>query len=830
MPNRKIYVHPKYPEPLTKLFELSMNIWSLWNEDVQNLFRIANSRLFEECGRNPLKFLNELPEERRLELAFDAGYLEQLEEVYERFKEHTEPVRDIRVAYFSMEFGLNLLPIYAGGLGILAGDVLKSASDMSIPMVGVGLYYRYGYFRQNINLDGYQEEFYQETELSYLPMKQFKTDDGKALYIDLPVGDQSVRIKVWEVEVGRLRLLLLDTNVPENTQEFRSITDYLYDADRNKRILQEIVLGRGGYLVLEAAGISPNVYHLNEGHSAFLIIERLKNLITSCAYSFDEARNLIKATTVFTTHTPVEAGNEQFPVEVLEAYLKPDIETIGIEYEDFLSDGFLHDKKTFYMPAFALRYSGHTNGVSKIHADISRAMWKDIYPQVTKEEIPIVPITNGVHPSWMATDLRQFIRNHTGQDIFAADAADGLKDLIYELPDAELWDIHMRHKRRMVSALRAIAIESGLAKGFSSGTVQKARAMLNTRFLTVVFARRFAPYKRPTLILNDKERLASLLKDADRPVQLIIGGKAHPADPAGKNMIKEVIDFTREFGVDDRVLFIEDYDRNIADLLVRGADVWLNNPIKPNEASGTSGMKAGMNGVLNLSVLDGWWPECFNGDNGWAITAGDLYANPEMRDRAEAAQIYNLIEGEIAELYYNRNDSEVPHQWILAMKESIYTVALGFNMNRTLSEYNDLFYKPSLQTGTLLMQKNGTFLKELTAKALRLIAGWPSIKIESVNTDLDSADRILSGDRLHFSCTVSFSGFDPADITAEVVSKDRTGITAFELPQTGSGTGSSVVFSGDATFSISGPVEIDVRIIPSDKLLKKLYPQLILWA
>jgi len=828
MANRKIYVHPRYPEPLTKLFTLSMNIWSYWNEEVQNLFRVANSKLFDECGRNPLRFLNDLPEDRRAELATDPGYLEQLEEVYERFCEHTLPVEEESIAYFSMEFGLHLLPIYAGGLGMLAGDIFKGASDLAMPIVGVGLYYRYGYFRQNINIDGEQEEFYNEAELPYLPMRQCKDKDGNSLYVYMTIKDTHVKIRVWEVSVGKLRLLLLDTNVPENPPEIRAITDYLYVADREQRMLQEIVLGRGGYLTLEAAGISPQVYHLNEGHSAFLIIERLKTLVTACGYTFEEARNRIKATTVFTTHTPVEAGNEQFSAELIRNYLKKDVETTGIHFDTFIKEGFLHDEKTFWMPALALRYSSYANGVSKIHAGVSRSIWKNIYMHKKEEEIPIVPITNGAHCSWMAPDLRSFIRNHTGQDIFTADPSEGLRDAIAELPDAELWDIHMRHKRRMVSSLRAIAIETGLAKGFSSGTVQRTRAKLNTGVLTVVFARRFAPYKRPTLILNDKERLALLLKDEERPIQLVVAGKAHPADPAGKKMIKDIIDFTREFDVDDRVFFIEDYNRDIAELLVQGADVWLNTPIKPNEASGTSGMKAGMNGVLNMSVLDGWWPECYNGANGWAITAGDLYSNAEMRDRAESTQIYSLLEGEIADLYYDRNDSEVPHQWVAAMKESIYTVATGFSIYRTMNEYNDNFYAPALQTNESLLADDARLLKELTAKASRLSAGWQSIKIEKFDTEIDSVDTILSGDKLKFSCTVAYEGFDPSDITAEIVARDREGIHTIEMPRAGSDN--PALFSGKASFAVSGPVEIDLRIVPSDKLLRHLYPHLVLWA
>ncbi|MBN1685913.1 MAG: alpha-glucan family phosphorylase, partial [Spirochaetales bacterium] len=361
------------------------------------------------------------------------------------------------------------------------------------------------------------------------------------------------------------------------------------------------------------------------------------------------------------------------------------------------------------------------------------------------------------------------------------------------------------------------------------GTVQKARAKLNTSFLTIVFARRFAPYKRPTLMLNDRERFASLLKDKQRPIQLIVAGKAHPADTAGKAMIKEIIDFTREFEVDDRVLFVEDYNRDIAELLVQGADVWLNNPIKPNEASGTSGMKAGMNGVLNISVLDGWWPECFNGANGWAITAGDLYSNPQMRDRTESAQIYDLLEGEITDFYYARNDSEVPHQWVAAMKESIYTVATGFNIYRTMNEYNDFFYQPALQTNKSLLDNDGRLLRELTARATRLAAGWPSITIEKVETELDSVGRILSGDRLKYSCAVSFKGFDPSDIAVEIVARDRAGINAIELSRSDSG-GSPSLFSGEVNFPVSGPVEIDMRIVPGDRLLRRLYPHLVLWA
>lgn len=835
---KNIFVYPRYPKELQKLFDLAYNLWSLWDSDAVRIFNRVDSVLFKSMNKNPVELLNTIPEERLKALSQDDAFLHELERVWGRYtnylnhnNKNNEQFNNPRVAYFSMEYGLPLIPNYAGGLGILSGDHLKGASDLSIPIIGVGLFYKYGYFNQRINLDGVQEETYRDNNIYYQPIKELKTPDDQSAYITLSILNTQVRVKLWYIEVGKVKLVLLDTNIEENPPEFRTITDYLYVADRDSRIMQEIVLGFGGIKALEAIYTDPVVFHLNEGHSAFLIIERLKKLIQQKNYTFEEAFALIKSTSVFTTHTAVESGNENFPVELIKKYLERDIESLGIKIDEFLRFGFLHDDKTFWLPAFAIRFSRCINGVSNVHSEVSKRLWSSIFPKLNIYEIPIVSITNGIHHSWLSNEMRYLFECFLGPDYIYADEKSEIWEKIRDIPDEEIWDAHMKRKREMIAFLRNIVTMDYTRRGFSPLKIKKAQEMLNAKYLTIGFARRFAAFKRPTLILKDKERLQKILTNPDKPIQLIFSGKAHPADLIGKNMIMEIIDFAREYALEDRVLFIENYERSIAEHLVQGVDVWLNNPIKPLEASGTSGMKAGTNGVLNLSVLDGWWPECYNGKNGWAITAGELYENPEMRDAAEANQIYDFLEEEITDLFYDRDEKDMPREWVKMMKESIYSVAKSFNINVMVSHYDELFYKSSMDYSSRLLKGDRKLLKETVKKYHRIKNIWDKVYIKDIFTDIEKKNILLTNDTIHVECFVYLDEADFSLFDVELfyfLSKEKRYETV-KMKFVEKYLDKVAKYDGRLNLKSSGLQSIIVRLVPSDNELKTLYPDLIKW-
>jgi len=835
---KNIFVYPRYPDKLKKLFYLSYNLWALWDVEAIRIFYRIDPVLFRKINKNPVAFLHSVPPERLDELSKDEAFIYELEKIWSKFEQYTKhktPFDELfngkLIAYFSMEYGLHQsIPNYAGGLGILSGDHLKGASDLGIPIIGIGLFYRYGYFKQRININGIQEEVYRENNIFYMPVREMRTIDGHSIYITVPVGEDEVKVKVWYVSVGRTKLLLLDTNIEENPPEYRKITEYLYDANKDIRIMQEIILGLGGVRVLDAIKVKPHVYHLNEGHSAFSIVERLNNLVNKESYTFEEACALIKSTTVFTTHTPVSAGNENFPVGMIKEYLKPAIDSLGISFEDFIKLGFHNEKSTFWMPAFAIRFAGYINGVSKIHSNISREMWKSLFPQMTYSEIPITNITNGVHYSWLSPEMRALFESYLGPDYMYSGNSEELWERINNIPDEEIWEAHMKRKRDMISYLRKLMEESYTSKGYSILRIKRAQEMLNMNYLTLGYARRVALYKRPTLLIHDRERIKKILKDSSKPVQIIFSGKAHPADLAAKNMIKEIIDFARQYELEDRLIFIENYDRHIAEHLVQGVDVWINTPIKPMEASGTSGMKAGINGVLNLSILDGWWPECYNGNNGWAITAGELYENPEMRDAVEANQIYDLIEEEISTLFYERDDRDIPKKWVKMMKESIFTVYRDFNINRMLSTYSKKFYIPAFIKRDRLIKDEKAQLKSLIEKAFRLKSFWEKIYIKQVITDIEKKDILFSGDAVQIDCIVYIDDADPSYFDVEIFYyielEKRFETVKLKFNNIEDKTAK---YSGKLELKSSGIQSFNLRLVPSDEEVRALHPELVKW-
>ncbi len=842
---RNVFVYPRYPENLERLYRLAYNLWSTWNYEAIRLFYRVDASLFQKVKHNPVMLLMSLSQERIDELSHDDGFLFELNEVWENYQEymsHTETGEQNKanaltpndvIAYFSMEFGLHeCIPIYGGGLGILAGDFLKAASDMALPIIGVGLIYRFGYFTQRVDLDGLQEELFLEFDNHLIPVHEVRDARGEIAYIDMTLGGEPLKVKLWEIQVGRTRLILLDTDIEDNPPDFRDITRELYVADREKRLQQEVVLGIGGVIALERLDIHPTIYHINEGHSALLAIARLKQLTRDRKLSLPEAKALIRASTVFTTHTPVTAGNESFKMPMVKEYLEPEAAALGLSFEELASYGlFGESEEVFWMPAVAIRFASHVNGVSKLHGEVSRHMWADLFPGLQIREIPIGHVTNGVHRSWLSQPFTELLNRHVGPTYIYCASDRGLSGKVTHIPDEDIWEAHRKNKQNLVTFVRRKLAVDLAAKGFIQRRIENLTRLLNPEYLTVVFARRFARYKRATLVLKDKERLAKILTNSTKPVQLLFAGKAHPADKAGKEMIREVIHFAKDYRLEDRVIFLEDYDVDIARHLAWGADVWLNTPSRPNEASGTSGMKAAMNGVLNLSVLDGWWPEAYDGDNGWAITAGQYYEQPELKEVAEANQIYDLLEAVITEMYYDRSEVGIPTQWVEMMRNSIATACSGFNMNRVLADYTRQYYIPAKRQLQNLSANDYEMLRKAFQGRDALLNNWDRVVIRDLFTTVDRKDHVCQGEKVEVRCMVDFHGA-PVDAFGVELYLNQNNVDEFTvIPMTGGEMqGHSRTYTCSFDIVEHGLLSMNVRIRPADPILRDSHPDLIKWA
>jgi len=843
---KDIFVYPKYPDNLSKLYLLSQNLWCTWNYEAINLFYRVDPQLFRRVNHNPVEFLIKLPKAKIDELSKDEAFLLDMQKVWEKFQDYmayhdTHVDKDASlslgrndvIAYFGMEFGLHeCIPIYGGGLGILSGDFLKAASDLDITVVGVGLVYKFGYFTQRINLNGQQEELFIEFKNHLIPMREVRISNGETAYVDVKILDQDIKVKLWQIDVGKRQLILLDTDLKENPPGLRDITHELYVADREKRLQQELVLGFGGLKALELLSIKPKVYHMNEGHSAFLVVARLQKLITEQKLSFSEAKALIRASTVFTTHTPVIAGNENFKAELVKKYLEKESKDMGISCDQLLTYGFIENNtEVFWLPALAIRFARYVNGVSKLHRDVSRRMWADLFPQRPTAEIPIQYITNGVHRSWLSQPITDLLNRYIGLDYIHCGDNEEFWQKLNDISDEEIWEAHRKNKQSLVAFIREKLRDDLSARGYILSKIARLTELLNPDFLTLVFARRFAHYKRATLILKDKERLRKILTDNRKPVQLIFAGKAHPADSAGKNMIKEIINFAKDYQLEDRVIFLENYDFNVARHLICGADVWLNTPMRENEASGTSGMKAAINGVLNLSVLDGWWPEGYNGKNGWPITAGEFYSQSELQEAAEANQIYDLLEQEITELYYNRNEVGIPKGWVAMMKESICSVCQTFNMNRVLKEYVNKLYIPAKNCCEDICNNNFQNLREATRDEKEVTKCWPDIKFLDFSTNVDKRDYLFETDILEVKCTLDLGEGATELFLVELcyIYDSSGGFKTIPMELTNR---KDTLAHYECSLAIEGygVQQINIRIKPANETLQDAHPELVKWA
>ncbi len=710
--HREYTNHFVLPRRINRLGQLAYNLWVTWNPEASMLFTRIDKYLWNRVGHNPVAFLHQVSRPRLNAVINDRYYLDLYDRVVRNFDQYVKGeetwfkstyanLTDKQIAYFSFEFGLHeSLPVYAGGLGVLSGDHIKEASDLGMPLVAVGFIYRQGYFEQKITEDGWQETRSLELNLDEMPVVPLQDENGKPLTVQVRLPGRIVLARLWEVQVGRVPLILLDTEVDGNDENDRKLTSRLYSSDPDTRVAQEMLLGMGGVRALRLLGYHPTIWHMNEGHSAFLTIERLIEYVES-GVPLEEAKALLRKSNIFTTHTPVPAGNDQFPLWLIDKYFSNHWPSLGLTRDEFID--MARQKQdwgdTFSMPVLALKLSEHLNAVSELHEQVSRKMWHWLWPERKLDDVPITHVTNGVHTAtWMARRMRVLFDRYLGNDWMHHIDDPDLWAQIDNIPDGEIWAVRRHLKRKLMLFAAERARLQWLNQAVHPVQVIASGVLLDPYSLTIGFARRFATYKRGNLILHDFERLLKIINNPYMPVQVVFAGKAHPADEPGKLIIQQVYRAVKDARTGGRLVFLEDYEMNVARYLVQGVDVWLNTPRRPMEASGTSGQKAAINGVLNFSVLDGWWQEGYNGRNGWAIGSEQEYADPNEQDTADAESLYNTLENEIVPLYYNNRASDgLPGEWIARMKESIRTLAPQFSMRRMVVEYMNTLYLPAMQ-------------------------------------------------------------------------------------------------------------------------------------
>jgi starch phosphorylase len=859
---RSFTVLPSLPESLTDLKLIANNMFWSWNSDFGDLFRRIDPSLWEACGHNPVKLLGTVAQARLDDLSDNEGFRCQLQRCVEKLnqfmsaptwfdKVYSKSAKPL-IAYFSAEFGIHeSLPIYAGGLGILAGDHLKSASDLGVPIVGVGLLYQNGYFRQYLNTDGWQQEQYIQNDFYNMPVELVRKKSERPLTISVQYPGRCVTAQIWSVSVGRVTLYLLDTNVPANTPADRAITSNLYGGDSEVRINQEVMLGIGGLKALLAMELEPTVCHMNEGHAAFMALERIRNLRSSKNMTFEEAVEATKAGNVFTIHTPVKAGNDEFSVELMDRYFGSYFPNLGINRRQFLALGRVNaddDREGFKMPVLALRLSAYRNGVSELHGEVSRQMWSSLWPGVPTDEVPIKSITNGIHAkTWLSSELTSLYERYLGSNWSDEIVDKSLWKNVDQIPDEELWRTHQRCKERLVGFARKRLKAQMQRRGSFHTELGWAEEVLDPEALTIGFARRFASYKRGNLLLMDPQRLIKLLSDTGRPVQFIFAGKAHPNDSEGKEIIRQIIHFAAQNNVRRRLIFLEDYDIDIARFMVQGVDIWLNNPRRPLEASGTSGMKAAINGVLNISTLDGWWCEGYKPDGGWIIGAGESYDDLAYQNLVESQALYNLLENEVVPLFYTRSADNLPRAWIHRIKNSVKWIAPQFNTNRMVAEYARKFYNPAAARWRYLTASAMARARALSMWKSNIKNSWNDLAIRDVviqsengddNHELNSKQpKIEVGSELKISALVRLGKLVPDDVAVEIyygtvdawgninngapsrMTYDKTG------PQDG-----EHFYTGSIPCRASGQHGFAVRILPKNEDLVDPYePGLILW-
>ncbi|MEN9222931.1 MAG: alpha-glucan family phosphorylase [Thermostichus sp. BF3_bins_97] len=866
-PLRTFKVTPYLPAALESLRFLAYNLHFSWNVETRNLFHRMDPDLWDACAHNPIALLGQIRQERLDELAEDPGFLAQLERAHQQlhtylqedtwYRKHrsAQAVAGECYAYFSAEFGLaDCLPIYSGGLGVLAGDHLKAASDLGLPLVGVGLLYQKGYFRQYLNPDGWQQERYPINEFFNMPLELQKDAEDKEIRIEVDYPNRKVFARIWKVNVGRVPLYLLDTNIEPNSQYDQDITDELYGGDQDLRIHQEIMLGVGGVRALRALGIQPTVYHMNEGHSAFLAVERIRLFMAEQGLSFEEAWQVAKSSQMFTTHTPVPAGIDLFPPDKIDYYLGSYYNQLGLTRERFLALGRENTgdfQSQFSMAVLAINMASFVNGVSKLHGAVSRKMFSRLWSGIPLEEVPITSITNGVHArTWVGDENQALYDRYLGPDWPEAPPSDPIWQKVERIPDSELWRTHERSRSRLVSFTRERLMAQLYKRAASTIEIQRASEALNPEVLTVGFARRFATYKRATLLFRDPERFKALVTHPHHPIQFIFAGKAHPRDTPGKELIRHIVQLSRQPEFRHHLVFIEDYDMHVTAMMVAGVDVWLNNPLRPREASGTSGMKAAMNGGQNLSILDGWWDEADYYQTGWPIGRGEEYEDRAYQDEVESNALYDLLEKEVAPTFYQHTSDGLPHQWIHRMKQTIRLNAPLFSTQRMVQEYAERAYIPLSGYYDRMRTDHFESARRFTRWHNHVQENWYGIQVLSVYVG-DQAGPLSPAPSVSAEqASSAVMARAPLTVTAELrlgsLQPQDVILQAYQGPvddtghiQQGQATpmhyvemaGDRAIVSGQISYAASGLQGLALRVIPFHPDMHDPYElRLMLWA
>ncbi len=844
----RMAVFPTIPARIGRLHELAYNLWWTWTSEAQALYQTIDPELWQRTEHNAVRVLAEVAPKRINALAEDSAFLDHYDRVLAAFdaymrSEHTWFARtypkqkNTTIAYFSAEFGLHeSLPIYSGGLGILSGDHCKEASDLGLPFVGVGFLYPQGYFRQRINRDGQQEALYDKLHFSEVPATPATDKQGNEVVISVDLPGRKVYAKVWRIQVGRIPLFLMDTDVEPNGPNDRVLSARLYGGDHEMRIAQEIVLGIGGVRAIRALGLDPMVWHMNEGHSAFLGLERCRELVVGHDAPFDVAREIASANSIFTTHTPVAAGNDVFNFDLIDRYFAdfwPQLRLDRNAFHELAAQGTSWGAG-FSMTVLALRLSAFHNGVSALHGEVSRAMWHGLWPDVETSEVPIGSITNGVHTAtWLAPRLASVYAHHFGEDWHDHLDDSAHWDRVAEIPDDEIWTAHRELKADLLAFARKRLYRQRHRIGEAGAALESANNALDPNALTLGFARRFATYKRATLLFRDSARLAKLLNDPERPVQIVFAGKAHPADKPGQDFIRQVYEYSRRPEFAGKIVFLEDYDMDMARHLVSGCDVWLNTPIRPHEASGTSGQKAALNGLPNCSILDGWWVEGYNGKNGWAIGEARDYLDDETRDNADAESLYMLLERNIVPLYYDRGHDGVPHNWVAVMKEAIRTCAPQFSMRRMVKDYTNDLYVPAMARAAKVDAADYKLARELADWKRTVRSRWGQV---SIQVEAPREGALAVGQPIEATALVNADHLKPEDLRVEVVAaRDVDGVAQdlriLPMQRDGGAQGGQLRYRIRIAPDTSGSFVYGVRVVPAHPGLAAPYEMgLARWA
>jgi len=859
---RSFTILPTLPESLAGLKTIAHNMFWSWNDDFIEIFKRIDAKLWVKCNHNPVKLLGSVSQARLDDLSHNDGFIYQLNEALQKLKKEldaptwydkihgkgTKPT----IAYFSAEFGIHeSLPIYSGGLGILAGDHLKSASDLGVPLVAIGLLYQNGYFQQYLNADGWQQEHYEQNDFYNMPIELVRKKSQRPLTITVPFPQRSVQAQIWKAQIGRVPLYLLDTNIEANSHHDREITSTLYGGDLETRIQQEMVLGIGGYKALTALNLEPSVCHMNEGHAAFMALERARQIKDSKKMTFEEAVEASRTSNIFTVHTPVPAGNDEFPESLMDKYFGSYFPQLGLNREQFMALGKIHsdDKnEKFKMPVLAINMSTYRNGVSKLHGEVSRKMWAQLWPELPLSEVPIDSITNGIHmKTWLSPEVESMFERYIGAKWNHEAIDKSIWVNIDQVPDEEFWRIHQRSKERLVTFVRQTLKSQLLQKGACSTETNWADEVLDPEVLTIGFARRFATYKRGSLLMKDAKRLIKILENNDQPVQFIFAGKAHPKDTQGKEIIREIVHFAKQKSVRRRIVFLENYDIDIARHMVQGVDVWLNNPRVPMEASGTSGMKAAVNGIMNLSTFDGWWCEGYKPDGGWVIGAGEDYDDLEYQDFVESQALYRILEDDVIPLFYKIGPDRLPREWVQRMKNTIKWNVPRFNTHRMVGDYTRKFYNPTAKKWSYLTASAMSRAKALSSWKSHIKNDWHELEILKVDVKTSQGQNYFEfgskklqldmGSAIEIVAQIKLGPIKPEDVQVQIYhgQVDPWGNileghpTIMQYASTADNNGVHI-FKGTLTCNWSGQYGFAVRILPNNTDLENPCDTgLILW-